>query len=154
MLRPRTADWAAVSGARRRVLLVGGSSEIGLAILARLASDGAARAYLLGRDRSRLDQAAVALRQAGCEEVTIALFEASESEWHGEVIARVFAQAGGFDLVVLALGVLGAQAGFDADPSEAFEVMQVNFLGSGRSSCIACGSYETGAAARSSCSRP
>ena len=131
MLRPRPANWAAVSGVLRRVLLVGGSSEIGLAILARLSSDGAARAYLLGRDRSRLDRAAGKLRKAGYDEITIDLLEADESEWHGEVIARAFAVAGGFDLVVLALGVLGAQAGVDADPSEAFEVMQVNFLGSG-----------------------
>jgi decaprenylphospho-beta-D-erythro-pentofuranosid-2-ulose 2-reductase len=32
---------------------------------------------------------------------------------------------------VLAVGVLGAQQGLDADPAEAAEVMRVNFLGSG-----------------------
>ena len=32
---------------------------------------------------------------------------------------------------MLAVGVLGAQAGLDANPSEAFEVMRVNFVGSG-----------------------
>jgi decaprenylphospho-beta-D-erythro-pentofuranosid-2-ulose 2-reductase len=32
---------------------------------------------------------------------------------------------------VIAVGVLGAQAGLDADPHEAIEVMRVNFLGAG-----------------------
>ena len=34
-------------------------------------------------------------------------------------------------MVVLAVGVLGAQAGLDADPEEAAEVMRVDFLGAG-----------------------
>ena len=34
-------------------------------------------------------------------------------------------------MVVIAVGVLGAQAGLDADPDEAIEVMRVNFLGVG-----------------------
>jgi decaprenylphospho-beta-D-erythro-pentofuranosid-2-ulose 2-reductase len=34
-------------------------------------------------------------------------------------------------VVVIAVGVLGAQAGLDADPDEALEVMRVNFLGAG-----------------------
>ena len=37
----------------------------------------------------------------------------------------------GFDVVVIAVGVLGAQAGLDADPDEAIEVMRVNFVGAG-----------------------
>ena len=38
----------------RRVLLVGGTSEIGLAIVRRLSAGGPVRPYLLGRDRLRL----------------------------------------------------------------------------------------------------
>ena len=34
-------------------------------------------------------------------------------------------------MVVLAVGVLGGQAGLDADPEEAAEVMRVDFLGAG-----------------------
>ena len=39
--------------AAKTVLLLGGSSEIGLAIVRRLAADGPVRPYLLGRDRAR-----------------------------------------------------------------------------------------------------
>ena len=47
------------------------------------------------------------------------------------MIAERSSSAGGFDVVVLAVGVLGGQAGLDADPDEALEVMEVDFLGSG-----------------------
>ncbi len=50
---------------------------------------------------------------------------------HGEAVSRAFERAGGFDVVVLAIGVLGAQEGVDADPATACEVMQINFVGAG-----------------------
>lgn len=120
-----------MSDATRRVLLLGGTSEIGLAIVRRLASDGPTRAYLLGRDRARLEQAAAELDREGCPDAVVDVLDADYIADHGEVVERAFAQAGGFDVVVLAVGVLGAQAGLDANPSEAFEVMRVNFVGSG-----------------------
>lgn len=115
----------------RRVLMVGGSSEIALAIARRLAADEPIRAYLLGRDRSRLAQAAVLLRGAGCETVDLDPVQALDLGSHDAAIARAFELANGFDLVVLAVGVLGAQQGLDADPKLAAEVMQVNFAGAG-----------------------
>jgi decaprenylphospho-beta-D-erythro-pentofuranosid-2-ulose 2-reductase len=53
------------------------------------------------------------------------------SRRRGEAVTRAFERAGGFDVVVLAIGVLGAQQGLDADPGEAAEVMRVNFVGCG-----------------------
>ncbi|MBV8432400.1 MAG: SDR family NAD(P)-dependent oxidoreductase, partial [Solirubrobacterales bacterium] len=44
---------------------------------------------------------------------------------------RAFQRAEGFDVVILAVGVLGAQAGLDAARDEALEVMRVNCLGAG-----------------------
>jgi decaprenylphospho-beta-D-erythro-pentofuranosid-2-ulose 2-reductase len=115
----------------RRVLLLGGSSEIGLAIVRRLASEGPVRPYLLGRDRARLADAVAALARAGCTGAEVDLLEADDLDSHGETIGRAFERSGGFDLVVLAVGVLGAQQGLDADPGEAAEVMRVNFVGCG-----------------------
>jgi decaprenylphospho-beta-D-erythro-pentofuranosid-2-ulose 2-reductase len=105
------------------VLLVGGTSELGLAIVRELAPE---RLWLLGRDRPRLQSAA-----AGLPGAEIGLLDADDIASHGQVIERTFAEAGGFDVVVLAVGVLGAQASLDADPAEAAEVMRVNFLGAG-----------------------
>ncbi len=116
---------------RREVLLIGGSSEIALAIARRLAADGPVRPYLLGRDRGRLEESLAMLHRVGCAGGALELLDADDLDTHGPVIARAFADSGGFDLAVLAIGVLGAQEGLDADPDVAAEVMRVNFVGCG-----------------------
>lgn len=115
----------------RSVLLIGGSSEIALAIATRLAADGPIHPYLLGRDRARLQAAAEALRRAGCATSDLDLVDAGDLAAHGPAIARAFERRGGFDIVVVAVGVLGAQEALDADPKLATEVMQINFTGAG-----------------------
>lgn len=119
------------AAAERRLLLVGGSSEIGVAIASRLASDGLVRPYLLGRDPDRLAAAAATLEQAGCAPGEVELLDADDLAAHDAAIAKAFERAGGFEIAVIAVGVLGAQQGLDADPVEAAEVMRVNFVGCG-----------------------
>ncbi|MGZ4166156.1 MAG: SDR family NAD(P)-dependent oxidoreductase [Solirubrobacteraceae bacterium] len=114
-----------------RVLLVGGSSEIGLAVVRRMAADGPISACLLGRDQERLAGAARWLTERGVRPVGIVTADAGELESHAPAVAQAFGDAGGFDVVIVAVGRLGAQAGLDADPSEAAEVMRVTFLGTG-----------------------
>jgi decaprenylphospho-beta-D-erythro-pentofuranosid-2-ulose 2-reductase len=114
-----------------RLLLVGGSSEIALAIARRLAADGPVAPYLLGRDAGRLAEAASTLERAGCRPAVVDLVDAGELESHAAVVARAFERSGGFDVVVLATGVLGAQRGLDADDDAVAEVLRVSFLGSG-----------------------
>lgn len=109
------------------VLLVGGTSEIGLAIVRRLARDAAVRPFLLGRDGDRL--AAVAASLGPGTEYDVVDAEALED--HEGAIVRAFERAGAFDVVVLAVGRLGGQAGLDADRNESLGVMRVNFLGAG-----------------------
>jgi decaprenylphospho-beta-D-erythro-pentofuranosid-2-ulose 2-reductase len=115
----------------RRVLLVGGSSEIALAITRRLAADGPVRAYLLGRDTARLADAAASLAQSGCEIEKCALVEATDLDSHAAAVEGAFARAGGFDIVVLAVGTLGHKQGLDGDPEDLTRGMGVNFLGAG-----------------------
>ena len=115
----------------KRVLVVGGTSEIGLAITRRLADDGPVQPFLLGRDRPRLQEALATLERDGCADGELAVLDADDLDSHAAVIAGAFERLGGFDVVVLAVGVLGAQRGLDADPREAAEVMRVNFVGGG-----------------------
>jgi decaprenylphospho-beta-D-erythro-pentofuranosid-2-ulose 2-reductase len=115
----------------KRVLLVGGSSEIAVAIGRRLAVDGPVRPYLLGRSREQLERAALELEQAGCEPASVGIVDAGDLPAHAAAVEQAFASAGGFDIVVIAVGVLGGQEGLDVDPDTAAEVMQVNFLGAG-----------------------
>jgi decaprenylphospho-beta-D-erythro-pentofuranosid-2-ulose 2-reductase len=106
-------------------LLVGGTSEIGLAILRRL---GPSRVWLLGRDGAAL---ALAAADFDGPAVEVGLVDADDLGAHRAAVARAFDDADGFDVVVIAVGLLGAQAGLDADPGEAIDVMRVNFLGAG-----------------------
>jgi decaprenylphospho-beta-D-erythro-pentofuranosid-2-ulose 2-reductase len=115
----------------RRLLLIGGSSEIGLAIVRRCAADGPVAVCLLGRDRARLE---AARRELGEEGVTcngLVVADAEDFESHEDAIGGAFAAAGGFDLVVVAVGRLGGQAGLDADLRESVEVMRASFVGAG-----------------------
>jgi decaprenylphospho-beta-D-erythro-pentofuranosid-2-ulose 2-reductase len=122
----------------KSVLLIGGSSEIGLAIVRRLAAEGPVRPFLLGRDRDRVAADLSALERDGCEPGDFDLLDAEDVSSHERVIASAFERSGGFDVAVLAIGVLGGQAALDTDPSQAAEVMRVNFLGCG-SLLLACG---------------
>lgn len=119
------------AAAGKRVLLLGGSSEIGVAIVRRLALDGPVRALLLGRDHDRLTAAAGTLERDGSVAAEVDLLDADDLAGHRQALEKAFQRMGGFDLVVLAVGVLGAQAGLDADRDEAAEVMRVNFVGAG-----------------------
>jgi len=84
------------------------------------------RAFLLGRDRDRLAAAAATLPGAEYE-----LLEADALDTHEALIGGAFDRTGGFDVVILAVGVLGGQAGLDSDRSVSETVMRVNFLGAG-----------------------
>jgi len=114
------------AGTERRVLLIGGTSEIGLAIVRRLGAETPVRAFLLGRNRDRLAAAAATLPGAEYE-----LLEADALDTHEALIGGAFDRTGGFDVVILAVGVLGGQAGLDSDRSVSETVMRVNFLGAG-----------------------
>jgi decaprenylphospho-beta-D-erythro-pentofuranosid-2-ulose 2-reductase len=125
------ATVAPVPGARR-VLLVGGSSDIGLAIVRRLGADGPVAACLLGRDRPRLEVAQRLLQEEnGVASTGLVVADADECDAHELAVASAFETAGGFDVVVIAVGRLGGQTGLDADPRESVEVMRVTFLGAG-----------------------
>lgn len=84
--------------------------------------------WLLGRDGPGLARAAA---DFDGPTVQVGLLDADDLAAHREAIERAFDEADGFDVVVIAVGVLGAQAGLDADPHEVDEVMRVNFLGAG-----------------------
>jgi decaprenylphospho-beta-D-erythro-pentofuranosid-2-ulose 2-reductase len=115
----------------QRVLLVGGSSEIAVAIAVRLASERPVVVHVLGRDRGRLEEAMATLERSGCGRGEIGLLDASDPASHEAVVREAFGLAGGFDVVVLAIGVLGAQQALDAPFASVLEVMSVDFVGCG-----------------------
>ena len=114
-------------GAVQSILVLGGTSDIGLAIARRLAAPRGATVVLAGRDEAGLQAAAEGLR-GGAGVVETALFDADATETHDEFCDKVFAEHD-FDVVVLAAGVLGEQEVAENDHREAVAVLQTNFVG-------------------------
>ena len=92
-------------GNPQSVLLLGGTSEIGLAIVRRLASGRPIRVVLAGRPSSGLSDAVAALSQQGCSVETVD-FDALQPRASADVVAKAFA-GGDIDVAVIAFGLLG-----------------------------------------------
>jgi decaprenylphospho-beta-D-erythro-pentofuranosid-2-ulose 2-reductase len=114
----------------RRVLVLGGTSEIAAAIVRELELP-ACEVALAGRDREGLEQAARRLGEAGCGGVRSILLDACEPSGHRAALAQASALLGGIDLVILAVGVLGERGGLPEDVGAAVEVLRVNVVGAG-----------------------
>lgn len=115
-------------GAPRRILLLGGTSEIGLAIVRRLLPSGRdCEVVLAGRDASGLQQAAATL-STGRTTARVVEFDALERSGHEAVVDEAWSQ-GDVDVVIVAFGVLGDQAALLADPDGAARLMDVNVTG-------------------------
>jgi decaprenylphospho-beta-D-erythro-pentofuranosid-2-ulose 2-reductase len=106
------------------VLLLGGHSEIGLAILAALAAPPETEVLLAGRDRAALIAAGTALPY----KVETVHYDALETAGHEAFVDRVFAR-GPVHLVISAAGVLIPQAELDHDPQQAAKLIGTNFTG-------------------------
>lgn len=109
-------------GRPARVLLLGGTSEIGLAIVSALDAPGDTEVVLAGRDEARLAAAGKELPYS----VTSVAFDALALEKHKDVIDEIFA-VGPVDLVVAATGILTPQSQVDRDPILAARMIDVNF---------------------------
>jgi decaprenylphospho-beta-D-erythro-pentofuranosid-2-ulose 2-reductase len=116
-------------GAVQTVLVLGGTSEIALATVRRLAQDRCRRVVLAVRDPEAAAPLAEGLRADGLDEVHLIAFDARDPEGHAAVIAAAAGLLGDLDLVLSAFGVLGDQAAFDADPASAADAVTVNLAG-------------------------
>lgn len=111
------------------VLVLGGGSDIGLAVARRLVQDGARTVVLAGRRPGAYAGAEAALRAAGAQDVRSVAFDADDTDSHQRVLDEVAAQVGDLDVTVLAFGVLGDQQADEADPASAVAVTRTNYLG-------------------------
>lgn len=113
-------------GRPRSLLVLGGSSEIGVAIAERFAEDSPDLVVTLAARPSRARDAAVdRLRTRGCEVVTLD-FDALDDDAHDRVV-RAAAKSGDVDVAVVAYGVLGDAERAWQDPVEAARVASVNY---------------------------
>ena len=112
-------------GTVQSVLVLGGTSEIGLAIVRSLVAQRTRRVILAARDVAAATAAGEELRAAGADSVEAVPFDATAGD-HDRFVEDVFA-AGDIDLVLVAFGVLGDQAQDEREGTAARAVVDVNF---------------------------
>jgi len=111
-------------GRPARIVLLGGTSEIGIAILAALNAPSDTEVLLAGRDEQLL-------RAAGKElplRISTLAFDATALDTHQSLIDAAF-DGGDVDLVISAAGVLIPQEVLDGDPRLAGLLVDTNFTG-------------------------
>ena len=112
-------------GNPQSVLLLGGTSEIGLAIVEAFATDRPMRVVLAARPSERLDAAKARLEELGCAVETID-FDARAVDTHADVVRKAFA-GGDVDVAVVAFGLLGDDEKAWTDVDAAVELATVNY---------------------------
>ncbi|GAB3741377.1 decaprenylphospho-beta-D-erythro-pentofuranosid-2-ulose 2-reductase [Microlunatus parietis] len=112
-------------GVPQSLLLLGGTSDIALAIARRYASVRPLRVVLAARPGDRRTEAAKELTGLGCE-VTEVDLEARDPATHAATIDAAFA-GGDLDLVVVAFGVLGEPERAWTDADHALELAEINY---------------------------
>lgn len=111
-------------GRLSRVLLLGGTSEIGLAILSALNLEPGTEVILAGRDAQRLEAAGKALNRP----VTVARYDAMDTDGH-QAFADQICAGGVPDLVIAATGILIPQEQAERDVRLAATMIETNFTG-------------------------
>ena len=111
-------------GQPSRVLLLGGTSEIGNEILVALGARRETEVILAGRDEQRLAAAGKALPY----QVRTLCYDATELDTHDAVAGQAFA-AGDVDIVISAAGILVPQETLERDPRQAGMLIDTNFTG-------------------------
>lgn len=113
-----------VHGRPARILLLGGTSEIGGAILNALGLTRDDEVVLAGRDPAHLGRVG---KELPCTS-TVVYYDAADPDAHQDFVARVFGEWK-LDLAISAAGLLVDQHVLDKEPARAAELIGTNFTG-------------------------
>src|SRR5690625_331278 len=114
------------TGQAQHLLLLGGTSEIGLGIISEFLENGPAKVSLAARaDSPRIPDAVESLKAQGAV-VEVIDFDATDFESHPAVIDKAF-ERGDVDVAVVACCTLGDQEELWQDQAKAVESAQINF---------------------------
>lgn len=113
------------------VLVLGGRSEIGVAVAERLAARGAATVVLAARRPDDLAAESAGVARAGAASgttVDTVGFDADDLSCHRPLLDDVAARHGRIDVAVVAFGILGDQARAESDAAHAAAVVHTDYL--------------------------
>jgi short-subunit dehydrogenase len=110
------------------VLVLGGRSEIGLAVAERLVRGGSRKVVLAARRCEDLDGEAARLLDAGAAAVERVEFDADEVAAHEAVLREIANAHGPLEIVVTAFGVLGEQERAERDAAHAVAVVHTDYV--------------------------
>jgi decaprenylphospho-beta-D-erythro-pentofuranosid-2-ulose 2-reductase len=114
-------------GNPQTILLLGGTSEIGLAICERYLRNASVRVVLaaLPDDPGR-DDAVAQMRNAGAKSVELIDFDAVATDTHPAVIDQAFG-AGDVDVAIVAFGLLGDAEELWQNQRKAVQIAEINY---------------------------
>lgn len=110
------------------VLVLGGRSEIGVAVAERLAGREASTVVLAARRSDELVDERERVHRAGARTVDTVEFDADDLSTHRKLIDDVLARHGRIDVAVVAFGVLGDQARAETDAAHAAAVVHTDYV--------------------------
>jgi decaprenylphospho-beta-D-erythro-pentofuranosid-2-ulose 2-reductase len=118
-------------GNPQTILLLGGTSEIGLAICERYLQNAQARIVLaaLPDDPGR-DNAVAQMKAAGAKSVQLIDFDAVETDSHPQVIDAAFTDGGSrrdVDVAIVAFGLLGDAEELWQNQRKAVQIAEINY---------------------------
>lgn len=115
-------------GQPQNVVVLGGSSDIARAITKRLCAARTRTVILAGRNATLLREAGDEAEEHGATRVETVLFDAEEPDHAAVTVREAFDKVGDpIDLVVIAVGLLGAQSSDEDDAAAVARVITVNF---------------------------
>jgi len=114
-------------GESQVIVLLGGTSEIGQAIVRRLASAATTTVVLACRDPEGARDFVEELHGRGIETVDVVPLDAEDNAAHPALVADIETRHGDLDVVIIAVGVLGRQSDYDDDPAAAARSVGINF---------------------------
>jgi decaprenylphospho-beta-D-erythro-pentofuranosid-2-ulose 2-reductase len=114
-------------GNPQTILLLGGTSEIGLAICERYLQNAHARIVLADLpDHPRKDDALAEMKAAGAKSVEWIDFDGTKSDTHPAVIDQAFA-GGDVDVAIVAFGLLGDAEELWQNQRKAVQIAEINY---------------------------
>ena len=114
-------------GNPQTILLLGGTSEIGLAICERYLQNAHARILLAAMPDDPLrDDAVAQVEAAGARSVELIDFEATDTDSHPKMIDAAFA-GGDVDVAIVAFGLLGDAEELWQNQRKAVQIAEINY---------------------------